>query len=177
MYCVFCEKKSRNSEKDVEELYCIHCRRCGSYRIDIKSYRDFKVSSLYKSRHFIISIIKEINCSGRIPTIGFANELPDDGILTFEKMISMYPKSIEEKIERITTNLKRRSEEKKIITLMKNDYAFYYSEDEEEMKKIKSILLERDLIDIKRHEMGILSKKSYRYNFFEDICIKITDKC
>jgi len=165
---VFCEKRPVAELLLKPDLHHITCRKCGSYIIDAVSLLNFKFSEFYKERCSLAAIVKEINCRGESPLIGSA-EKKNDKVLTFAKMVSMAPKSIDEKAERIVSNMQRMAERgNETMTILKHDLAFYYAKSIQEVEEIKKHLTDNNFIAISMHKSKIGEENNYKFKFFED---------
>ena len=170
--CLFCERKHLHFMDLKNDSYHIVCKKCGSYIVEHYSSKEFKNSHFAGKIHGIVSIIKEMNYKDITPIVGFDKH--DDGIsmVTFERMFKMIPSAIEEKADRVLLNLHVLfNKEKSILTIMKKDISFYYSESISEMEKVKKHLVENDYAVIKNHTSDILNNENYRFSFFDDISI------
>ena len=170
--CVFCEEKHLHFTDLKNDSYHIVCKRCGSYIIEHYSGIEFRNSNFVGKIHGIISMIKEMNYRDITPLVGF--DKYDDGIsmVTFEKMLKMLPSSIEEKADRVLMNLLvMLNKGKSILTVMKKDVSFYYSESISEMERVKKILSENEYAVIKNHISDILNMENYKFSFFDDVSI------
>jgi hypothetical protein len=131
--CPFCQKQAVETQHDAVKT--INCPVCGDYSITTEAFEDFPTSGYARDTHKI-SVYLRHRTATHLPIItvfqdlGTAHQYPN--ALSYEEIISQFPKTINERIEKVIENFAGLSRfTGDFVTIENNDLTLFFGESPE----------------------------------------------